>query len=88
MGSEIAYTFRRPELDIDRTTKRDDGLFCFPAISQFGYTPDDLLFICPLSEGIFIPPENPNVWNAFAFQLKETSLFEICSYNLVCAFNQ
>lgn len=25
---------------IDRTTKSDDGLFRFPAISQFGYPPD------------------------------------------------
>jgi len=70
MGGEIAYTFRRSELGIDRTTKSGDSLFRFPAISQFGYSPDDLLFICPLSQGIFIPPENPNVWNAFAFQLK------------------
>jgi len=58
MGSEIAYTFRRPDLGIDRTTKSDDDLFRFLATSQFGYTPDDLLFIYPPSEGIFIPPEN------------------------------
>ena len=45
MGSEIAYTFRRPDLGIDRTTKSDDGLFRFPAISQIGYAPDDLLYL-------------------------------------------
>jgi hypothetical protein len=33
MGSQIAYTFRRPDLGIDRTTKSDDGLFRFPSIS-------------------------------------------------------
>ena len=82
MGGEIAYSFRRSDLGIDRTTKSADDLFRFPAISQFGYVPDDLLFICPLFRGIFIPPENPNVWNSFAFEFKETSLAEICSYNL------
>ncbi len=76
MGGEIAYSFRRSDLGIDRTTKSDGDLFRLPAISQFGYAPDDLLFVCPLSRGIFIPPENPNVWNAFAFELKETSLLK------------
>jgi hypothetical protein len=32
-------------------------------------TPDDLFFVYPLSQGIFIPPENPSVWNSFAFGL-------------------
>src|ERR1700760_534712 len=76
MGCEIAYTFRRSDLGIDRTSKSGDGLFRFAAISQFGYVPDDLLFVCPLFRGIFIPPENPNVWNAFVFELKETSLLK------------
>ena len=48
MGGEIAYSFRRSDLSIDRTTKSDDSLFRLPAISQFGYAPDDLLFIYPL----------------------------------------
>jgi hypothetical protein len=69
MGGEIAYTFRRSGLGIDRTTKGADGLFRFAAISKFCYVPDDLLFVCPLSRGIFIPPENPNVLNSFAFEL-------------------
>jgi hypothetical protein len=46
---EIAYSSRRPDVGIDRTTKSGDGLFRFPAISDFGYAPDDLLFIYPLS---------------------------------------
>jgi hypothetical protein len=49
MGGENAYTFRLSDLSIDRTSKSDDNLFRFAAISQFGYAPDDLLFICPLS---------------------------------------
>jgi hypothetical protein len=76
MGGEIAYTFRCSDLGVDRTTQSYHVLFRFPAISQFGYAPDDLLFICPLSQSLFIPPENPNVWNTFAFQLKETSLLK------------
>jgi hypothetical protein len=58
MDGEIAYSFRRSDLSIDRTTKSDDGLLRFPAISQFGYSPDDLLFVYPLSQGVFIPPES------------------------------
>ena len=76
MGGEIAYSLRRSDVSIDRTTKSDDGLFRFPSVSPFGYVPDDLLFICPLSQGIFVPPENPAVWNAFALQLEETSLLK------------
>jgi hypothetical protein len=76
MCSKIAYTFWRPDLGIDGTTKSNDGLFRFLAISQFSYAPDDLLFICSLSEGIFVPPENPNVWTASTLQLKETSLLK------------
>jgi hypothetical protein len=76
MSREIAYSFRRSDFGIDRTTKSDDSLFRLPAISQFGYAADDLLFICPLSQSSFIPPENPNVWDALAFQLKETSLLK------------
>src|ERR1700722_16479538 len=30
MGGEIAYTLRRSDLGIDRTTKRDDGFFRVP----------------------------------------------------------
>ena len=76
MGREIAYSFRPSDFDIDRTAKSDDGLFRFPAIAQFGYVPDDLLFVCPLFRGSLIPPENPNVRNAFAFEFKETSLLK------------
>jgi hypothetical protein len=76
VGGEIAYTFWRSDLGVDRTAQSDHVLFRFPAISQFGYVPDDLLFVCPLSRGIFIPPENLNVWNSFAFELKETSLLK------------
>jgi len=76
MSREIAYSFRHSDFGIDRTTKSDDSLFRLPAISQFCNAPDDLLFICPLSQGSFIPPENPNVWDALAFQLKETSLLK------------
>jgi hypothetical protein len=74
MGGEIAYTFRGSGLGIDRTTKSGDGLFRFAAISQFGYAPNDLLFICPLPRRIFIPPENPNVRNSFAFELIQSPL--------------
>ena len=49
MGGEIAYGFRRSDLGIDRTTKSDGDLFRLSAISQFGYAPDDLLFIYPFS---------------------------------------
>jgi hypothetical protein len=76
MRGKIAYTFRRPDLGIDRTTKSDDGLFSFPAISQFNYAPDNLLFVSSFSRSTFIPPENPNVWTAFALQLKKTSLLK------------
>jgi hypothetical protein len=76
MCGEIAYSLRRSDLGIDRATKSGDGLFRFASISQFGYVPNDLLFVCPLSQGIFIPPEDPDVWNAFALQLKETSLLK------------
>jgi hypothetical protein len=87
MGGEIAYTFRRSDLGIGRTTKRDDGLFRVPAISQVGCSADDLLSICPLSQGIFIPPENPNVWNSLAFQLKETSLLKSAHTMSFALFN-
>jgi hypothetical protein len=76
VGGEIAYTFRRSDLGVDRTTQSDHVLFRFPAIAQFGYVPHDLLFVCPLFRAIFIPPENPNVWNGFAFEFKETSLLK------------
>jgi hypothetical protein len=76
-GQRESHTlFGVPTLGVDRTTERNHVLFRFPAISQFGYVPDDLLFVCPLFRGIFIPPENPNVWNAFAFEHKETSLLK------------
>jgi hypothetical protein len=88
MGGEIAYTFRCSDLGIDRTTKRDDGLFRVPAISQFGPSPADLLFIYPLSQGGFIPPENPNVWNSLAFQPKETSLLKSAHTISFALFNQ
>jgi hypothetical protein len=65
MGSEIAYTFRRPDLSIDGTTKSDDGLFSFPAISQFNYSPDNLLFVSSLSRSIFIPSEKPTRLDGF-----------------------
>jgi hypothetical protein len=45
MGGEIAYSFRRSDLSVDKTTKSDGDLFRLPAISQFGYVPDDLLFM-------------------------------------------
>jgi hypothetical protein len=69
MGGEIAYTFRRSDRGIDRTTKSDDGLFRFPAISQFGYAPDDLLFICPLSQ-------------VFSYHLKTQTSGTLLRFNL------
>lgn len=76
MGSKIANTSRRPDLDIDRTTERDGCLFCFPAITEFNYAPEDMLFVFSGSGAIVIPPENPDVGTAFAAQLKEASLLK------------
>jgi hypothetical protein len=49
-----------------------------PSISQFNYAPDNLFFVSSFSRSAFIPPENPNIWTAFALQL-----VEICSYDLL-----
>ena len=87
MGDEIAYTFWPSGLGIDRTSKRDDGLFRVPAISQFGYSPDDLFFVYPLPQEIFIPSENPNVWTSLASQLKETSLLKSAHTMSFALFN-
>jgi hypothetical protein len=76
VGSKIANTSRRPDLGIDRTTERDGGLFCFAAIAEFNYAPDDMLFVFSGSGAIVIPPENPDVGTAFAAQLKEASLLK------------
>jgi hypothetical protein len=57
-------------------TESHDGLLRFSAISQLGYIADDLLFPYSLSSAAVIPPENPNVWTAFALYLEETSVLK------------
>jgi hypothetical protein len=76
MGSKIANTSRYPNLGLDRTTERNGGLFCFPAIAEFNYAPDDMLFVFSGPGAIVIPPENPDVGTALAAQLKEASLLK------------
>jgi hypothetical protein len=76
MGGEIAYTFRRSDLGINRAAKRDDSFFRFPAISQFSYGADDLLFVRSFSRNTFIPPEDPSVWTTLTVLFKKTSLLK------------
>jgi hypothetical protein len=73
MSHEITYTFRRPNIGIDRTAKRGNRLFRVSAIPEVNCAPDNSLFICPLSGDILMPSENLKVWTASAFQPKETS---------------